>query len=199
MSRRYQDREAVYVTPSAEALGLLYGFNTNLTDGDRSALGQQPISAATDIIVFGAQRPKPPRFRETTSGVSSFGDVSIAASPPDGWALTKGGRSLPRPSTTEKTQLVYISLNSLKYAWRLPIETREKIGGDLSALGIQAVTGSDKCVIGVNSIRNLIVDGIPITKPPRAAKVVSGTDGIDRISTFYAPGSELPDGWVPID
>lgn len=184
-----------------------YGFKTNLTSGDQAALGQQRLSAATGPVAFGAQRPKPARLRHKESGVSSFCDASMfSGGMPDGWALAKTGKTPPRPSPpatdAEKSVLVWVDCGGLNYGWRIPKETLNNIpAGELTGLGIKLVSSVDKVFLGVNWIENLTNDnGIPIKKPPRARKVVAGTDGIDTHTTFYDLSIEtFPTGWIPLD
>jgi len=197
MSRRYNAREPVYV----QVEGINYGFQTNLTAGDQTALQHKALSTATTPVAFGCGRPKPPRFKKDDGSASSFGDINLTTlGIPDGWTLAKYAKRVPRPRETDKSKLVYVEVGGLKYAWMQPKEVATKIGGDLAALGIQTPTNADKCVLGANLLRNAVVDGFAYTKPPRARKIeIAGVDGTDSISTFFDPSVTLPAGWMPLN
>lgn len=199
MSNRYKERRPVAVGISGGTAR--YGWLTNLLTADSSDLGHEELgedgSGGTGVIFFGAARPKPPRARKISDGVSSFYDASTGASAmPPGWVKVSPSKSFPIAKSSPKSKLVYVSISSGKYAWNMPIETYTSVGAAKEGLGIKDVAAADKCFLGVNTITNTDVG--KLGKPPRAWKEISGTDGVDRISTWceYPVPTNLPAGWA---
>lgn len=196
MSNRYKERRAVAVSIKGVVGG--YGFLTNITTADSAALGQIELNASdgvgTSLVFFGASRPKPPRAKKASDGVTSFYDQTNGLSA--GWTAIKPGVLPPSPSNSAKSKMVCVKIDTGLYVWRMPLETYEKIGADKSGLGIKDLTANDKGFIGVNSI--ISSTSGRIGKPRRAAKEIAGTDGTDLISTFveHPITGTIPEGWT---
>jgi hypothetical protein len=203
-SRRYHSREPVYVSVSGIAGN--YGFQTNLTTANQGELGQQALATASTPVVFGANRPKPPRAvkkDEDGSSISSFIDSGKLASVPAGWRLTKNGKAPTGPgdptSTILKTVRVCVPVGTVKWAWDMPLETYNKIGSaTLTTLGIEVVAAGAACWYKANRIE---ASGTPYSRPPRVGSKITGEGGVDSVSTFCSPAKldSLPVGWSPID
>jgi hypothetical protein len=177
---RYDDRRPVSVTPF-QGSTLRYGFMTNIDAAQSTQLGHQAVTGTVQGIVFGANSPKPARAsrRFATGVVSSFINAgTIATARGQGWRVGKG--RLRRGGSTLKASRVYVTFQTIRYAWELPNDVAAKIG-NLGQLGIQSSTAADT---------NLVF-GAQRPKPPRATRVV----GEDRVSTFFDPSRTLPAGW----
>lgn len=201
MSRRYHSREPVFV--SVTGITGNYGFLTNLTAGDQGELGHTALAQAGGPVVFGANRPKPPRAvkKDTTGSVSSFIDSGKLGSVPQGWRITKSGKasiSATDPSSSiKKTVRMCVSVGQIKWGWDMPLETYNKIGqGTLQTLGVEVLTGA--CWYKANRID---ASGTPYNRPPRVMTISTGEGGVDSLSTFCDPTKldSLPVGWSPID
>lgn len=177
---RYDTRRQVSVTPF-QGSTLRYGFLTNIDQAQSSQLGHQAVTGTVQGLVFGANSPKPARAskRFATGIVSSFINAgSIATARGQGWSVGRG--KLRRGGSTAKGKLVYVTFQTIRYAWNLPNDVAAKIG-NIGSLGIRESTAADtNLVFGANK-----------PQPPRATRVV----GEDRVSTFYDPSTTLPAGW----
>lgn len=182
-------KRIVYVTPFLGS-PVRYGWGTNIDQAQSAQLGHTPLGgAAPQGYVFGANLPKPARASRTfaTGTVSSFIDVgAVESARVSGWAVGKA--KVGRGGTTAKTITVYVTIEGVKYAWRMPTATQNRIGGDFGGLGLRLSQPSDTD----------LVFGASTPKPPRATKTVGVGDNVDRISTFYDPSTALPVGWSGI-
>jgi len=181
----YDSRRAVYVTPFSGST-VNYGFLTNVLTSIGTACGHTAYDPATPVagIVFGANAPKPGRAskqRAAGGTDSTFYDISRAS------ALRADGYSLSRPSIRRGTsnstsKAVYVTLGTIKYAWRMPVTQYNRLGADLALLGIQDATSADNDLVWGSN-----------TKPPKVSK----RDGTDTLSTFVDPQrvDNLPAGW----
>ncbi len=182
----YDSRRKVYVTPSTRATGVKYGFLTNVLDSIGTACGHTAYDEANPVagVVFGANAPKPGRASKQRAGGgtdSTFYDISRAA------ALRADGYTLSRPyikrgSSSSLSKSVYVTIGTIKYAWKMPATQYNRIGADRTALGIQDATGSDTDLVWGSN-----------TKPPKASKQDAG----DTLTTFVDPQrvDNLPTGW----
>lgn len=180
---RYDSRVDVGVVPFA-GLPFHYGFASGADDADRTALGQKPRSAITGPVVWRANSPTPARAskKKATGTVSSFIDYTkIASARAAGWKV--GGAKMRLGSETAKTKTVYVTIQGIKYAWRIPLETLTFMG-NVEPLGIKVATAADKD----------LVFGADFPKPPRAKKI----EGTSVISTFYDPTKDLPAGYTSV-
>ena len=203
-SRRYHSREPVFV--SIRNFTGNYGFYTNLSTGDQGELGQQGLATAQGAVIFGANRPKPPRAikKDTGGSVSSFVDSSILGALPAGWRLSASGKASVGPSdlasTIIKSIRTFVPITaSVNWAWDMPLETMSKIGQDVfPALGIELLTPASKCWYKANTVKN---SGTEFSRPPRVKTTRAGEGGIDTVSTFCSPLKldDLPLGWTPIN
>lgn len=183
---KYDSKRIVYVTPF-QGSPVRYGFGTNIDAAQSAQLGHTALSGqAPQGYVFGANSPKPARAsRQLATGtVSSFINAgNVVAARNQGWSV--GRAKLRRGSATTKTIAVYITINGVKYAWLMPRDTRQRIGGQLTSLGIRIATTQDTD----------LVFGANFPKPPRAIRTIGTGQTADRISTFYDPSNNLPEGW----
>lgn len=192
---KYDNRRPVAV-PITGVVGL-YGWQTNVSEEDSAACGHVDASeggaAPGALVFFGARRPKPPRCRNASSGVSTFYDASEGV--PDGWVATRRGLLPALPGISEKSKIVYVDIDAGKYAWNMPLSTYLKVGDDRAGFGIKDLTGGDKAFIGAN-----VIDGTSagrLGKPPRIRKEMVGEGGVDVISTFckFPLPTTIPEGW----
>lgn len=177
---RYDVKREVGVTPFKGAT-FKYGFLTNIDAADGVVLGHVAKADVTGPIVFGANSPKPARAtkEKATGTVSSFIDVlAIPAARSARWSIGKGKNRTG--GTNNKVNIVYVTIEGIKYAWPLPKLTQSNLG-DISVLGIKLATAEDKD----------LVFGAKTPKPPRATK----RGGDSSFSTYYDPSVTLPAGW----
>ena len=175
MPTRYDDRRRVCV-PIAEAVAR-YGWLTNITAGDSTALGHTELSedgsGGTGVVFFGASRPKPPRARKSSDGTTSFYDASKAL--PAGWVKSSPSKGFIAPRTSDKTTRHFVSIQGAKYAWDLPNDVAAKIGAAKEGLGVQVLSNGDNAWFGVNMITNTTIG--KLGKPIRAIATMTGEGG----------------------
>ncbi|WNZ24847.1 hypothetical protein HJG54_19670 [Leptolyngbya sp. NK1-12] len=185
----YESRREVWVTPFTGA-GIKYGFLTNVSTAVGTACGHTAVDRANPPVglVFGANAPKPGRAsKRRADGIdSTFYDISKVST------LRSGGYSLTAPTirrgrATVASKAVYVDLNGVKYAWRMPLVTYNKIADDRAVLGIEDADQNDRDLVW----------GARFPKPPKAAKTIITGSSVDVISTFVDPASidNLPAGW----
>lgn len=188
------ERVRVSVTPSTRS-NFKYGFLSGADAGDRTALGQDPVTGALAAgVVFGANSPKPAVMRKikadgrSTSSYVDAGSRTTAAAA--GWKLVRPAKAR-RGSGGRFTNLVYVRFKvgagatgvNVQYAWRMPTTTYTAVGADRTPLGIKDVSATEDVFD--------LVYGSSI-KPPKASKRTA--TGI--ISTFVDPDATLPAGWT---
>jgi hypothetical protein len=187
----YDSRREVWVTPFSGA-SLKYGFLTNVTQPVGVSCGHTAVDNANPPsgLAFGVNSPKPGKAsKKRVSGVdSTFFDPSVrAALRSQGWSLTAA--KIRRGSSSDASKAVYVTLEGgIKYAWRMPAHTYNKIGGDRAALGIQdASAGASDLVWGASK-----------PKPPKAGKFIAGDSNSDNLTTFCDPSvaDSPPSGWT---
>ncbi|MEL6402093.1 MAG: hypothetical protein AAFR26_23925 [Cyanobacteria bacterium J06626_4] len=183
---KYDSRDLVAVQPF-NGSSILYGFRTNVDQGDRGILGHVAVNNTDQNgLVIGANSPKPARaMRKRASGTtSSFIDFgAIAAARAAGWTVGQG--KIRRGGTTPRGRVVYVTYKGFNYAWVIPNDTYANLGGDAAALGLRESTANDiDLVFGADS-----------PKPPRAFRTIGAGDDTNVISTFYDPSGNLPAGW----
>lgn len=181
----YDSRTLVSVNPFTGS-GLLYGFKTNVDTNRRAALGHTPVDLANlpASLIIGANRPKPGRAskRFSTGYSSSFYDIANAgALRSDGWSLS--APHIRRASQSDFSNAYYVTIGTVKYAWKMPKTQATLISGTLSALGIQTPTANDKDLVW----------GASYPKPARVFTRIAD----DIVSTFVDPSriDNLPEGW----
>lgn len=195
MTRPYANKRKVAVSVGERYNGL-YGFATNIPDGDSGQLGHQAVTANMGTpVFFGASRPQPARVRKggvdtTTSFLSATVDLATLAN----WVLVERAKRGPDPKDSAKSQRLYVDIFQAKYAWNAPKWNANRLPAGLR----KPVTGADYCFLGANSIEGVAeVEGGILGKPPRAVAELPGEDGVDRVSTFlsYPLPAQMPDGW----
>lgn len=185
----YESKREVYVTPFTGAT-LKYGFLTNVTTSVGTACGHTAVDRANlpTGLVFGANAPKPGRAsKRKADGVdSTFYDIgSVSALKTAGYSLTLPSIRRGRPAVASKA--VYVDLEGVKYAWRMPLRTYSKIAADRTVLGIEDATQNDRDLVW----------GARYPKPPKAAKTIIAGSEVDVVSTYVDPAAidSLPAGW----
>lgn len=185
----YNSRRAVYVVPF-NGTSIKYGFTTNVKDAVGTACGHVPVPSDYPAgLVFGANAPKPGRAskRGATGVDSSYFDIDkLATLRQAGYTITlpqvkRGGDSL-------NAVCRYVTINGIKYAWKIPTRTWTRIQGDATAMGLEAPTQNDRDLVW----------GARYPKPQRVQKVVIGdNDSFNTYSTFCDPSKidNLPSGW----
>jgi hypothetical protein len=187
----YDSRREVFVTPYTGAI-LKYGFLTNVTQPVGVSCGHTAVDSANppEGLAFGVNAPKPGRAsKKRVSGVdSSFYDPSVrGVLRSQGWSLT--APKTRAGSSSSASHAVYVTLGAgIKYAWRMPSHTYNKIGGERSGLGI----------IDATSAMNDLVWGALKPRPPRANKYIASDSNSDSITTFCDPSvaDSPPSGWT---
>lgn len=176
----------VTVTPYTGA-AWKYGFATEISGANATALGHTAYSAGTKAV-FGANAPKPGRATKKTSTgtISSFYSADKASTLiTAGWNVTNP-KSAKR-SSSARSKVVYVETDGIKYAWRMPVATFTRIGGDAAALGIVEVTAQNN---------SDLIFGSSFPKPRRAQKVYNpGEANETSVSTFVDDDAALPEGW----
>lgn len=189
-SNVYDSKREVYVTPFTGAT-LKYGFLTSVATAVGTACGHTAVDRANlpTGLVFGANAPKPGRAsKRRVDGVdSTFYDIDKKATlRAAGYSMTNATIRRGRPSVA--TKAVYVDLEGVKYAWRMPLTTYTKIGADRAVLGIEDASQNDKDLVW----------GARYPKPPKAAKTIIAGSSVDTISSFVDPAAidSLPEGWT---
>lgn len=186
MARNYGERTLVWVTvPGADYTDLKYGFRSGLRDSLRNNLGQVAVTASDlQNLVIGANFPKPSRAtkRFATGNESSYVSVaSIPAAKNDGWKVQRPRANAPSDSNLSDT--VYVTINGIKYAWNMPLNT---VAGEANH--------TDGGVTAASASESGLVFGAEFPKPPRITKQHStGT-----LSVFCDPSrlDNIPEGWA---
>jgi hypothetical protein len=185
-------RDKVYVTPFTGAV-IKYGFLTNTDSAERTALGQTAVGSATVAkLVFGANTPKP--GRASKGGTNSYYSIEQRATL-QGLKWNLSSPFLRPQRATTKTKAVFVEVDGVKYAWKMPNATYAAIGADRANLGIQDCVATEKDY----------VTGTSYPRPQRARKIITigeapGTTE-ESYSTFVdddAVGTGLPAGWTII-
>jgi len=194
-ARVYGDRHINSVT--LPNFASFYGFRTNITSAAATTLGHQEDIITTSpagTVIMGANRPKPPRGKILSSGITSFIDRDFYTST----EITVVSRGLGpvTPYESAKSIKVEVDFHSAKYVWHMPKWQQAKITADMSGLGITVVAGTNAndAFEGINyaydSGKNVV--------PNRAVK--TEVEGEDKtvLSTFVSTPftGTLPDGWT---
>jgi hypothetical protein len=174
----------VFVELAAPYAGVKYGFRTTVKETTGTILGHQVLDASTPVtgLIFKANAPKPKRASRTTATgtESSFIAPSAqAAALAAGFDIVKA-KPNGRKSKTRFQIPVYVTVNSIKYAWGMRTAQKAKLGANFAALGIKEATGAEQD----------LVFGASFPKPPRALSQVTSKSGTTSSSTFYDPSNE---------
>jgi hypothetical protein len=140
-ARIYGERDLVWVFPYTPATGgdaPNYGFLTSADAGTQTALGHTKITGVyPPKLILGANSPKPPRAKkQSAAGIeSSFCNATIVTQArAAGWKVTPG--KVRNGASGQKSKVVYVLQDTLKFAWRMPRYIYDRLGGDKAALGI---------------------------------------------------------------
>jgi hypothetical protein len=190
---RYDDTVLVFVTPIA-GTQVKYGFRTTLEANYRTQLSQTLVDLGTTFpvgLVIGANAPKPPKASKlvatgTKSSFCSFPRQAQARAA--GWRV--GSPKLRSARATARSQVYYLTIRGIKYAWNLPTATATRLSGRLAQLGVRAATANDTD----------LVFGAEFPKPPRVAVASGSGDNVNVYSTFCDPQrlDSLPAGFQVI-
>lgn len=185
MARNYRNRDAVFVTVLVGGVTVNYGFNSGMTAGDKTTLGQTVIdfAAPPTKLVMGANSPKPYKAskRGTTGYSSSFcSHTTVATLKGAGWTITP-----PKSRTATSTTLsdtYYVNIGGIKYAWNSPKKPTAITDENLTALGVTKAGASDEDLIF----------GASMPKPARYRKELTGGtgEGTNNFSIFVEPTKE---------
>lgn len=207
---KYKDKELVFVTlveigvtgtPSNDTLK--YVFSTNIPTGDRTELGQNPVSESmsrlvVNGLVMGCSYPKPSRATKRTALRVTSSFYSHTKSKSDlkklGYKLrrfNKVARIVNAPSALVKT--VFVTISGLRYAWNMPkvTETNLPNGVTLAQLGITdppaGASFSD------------VIYGATVPKPGKVSATTVAGDDVKTISTYYDPDlATIPAAFTPV-
>jgi hypothetical protein len=185
-----------------------YGFRTNITAAAKATLGQTEIilgSPFPGTIIMGANRPRPPKARILSSGITSYLDRDSYNSTEIQITDRGIGQIVPREST--KSIRVEADYYGAKYAWDMPKWQHARIQGDLGGLGVTPVTGTNNldAYLGLNFAWTSAAGTGGARKPNRAQKILE-PDGADItrttitktfVSTPFA--GAIPEGWTLIE
>jgi hypothetical protein len=190
---RYDDTVLVFATP-VSGTQVKYGFRTNIEANYRTQLSQTLVDLGATLpvgLVIGANAPKPPRASKvvatgTKSSFCSFPRQAQARAA--GWRV--GSPKLRSARATTRSQVYYLTIRGIKYAWNLPTATASRLSGQLAQLGVRAATANDRD----------LVFGSEFPKPPRVAVSRGSGDSINIHSTFCDPSrlDSLPAGFQVI-
>jgi hypothetical protein len=191
-SSRYGARDLVYVPLGTGDTNINYGFNTNMDEADKALLGHVAVNLASPPprFVLGANRPKPGRAtkRSAAASNSSFYAASqTTALRAAGWRV---GFPKLRPGKGANGLLskeYYVTISGIKYAWPLSNDVAARLG-DLGQLGLRLTQNTE----------NDYVFGARFPKPPKAASISVGDNGVSSVSTFYDPSVTLPAGFSEV-
>lgn len=184
------DKQDLMAVKPFNGTNIRYGFMTNVKPSIRTELGQVKVDRsradATLNLVIGANAPKPAQARKydvaSQGTVSSFVDAGKIGRLPAGWTVSRP--KVRRGRTSQKTLAVYITIRGIKYAWRIPKRTWQRLGANAAKLGIKQASSNDKD----------LVFGASFPVPPTVAAILGDGKGI---STFCDPSKidSLPTGW----
>ncbi len=178
----------VGVPMDAPYAGITYGFRTTIKEAEGTVLGHTALTAATPVsgLIFKANSPKPKRATKTfaTGTSSSFiAPSAIAAAVAAGWDIVKA-KSNGRKSNSRFQIVVYVTINSVKYAWAMKKSQLPLLADNLSALGIRKATGDETD----------LVFGASFPKPPRIRSIITtgaaGSTTSKSSNTFYDPSQK---------
>ncbi|WP_159785580.1 hypothetical protein [Sodalinema gerasimenkoae] len=202
----------IYGTRAISAVRLpnytsFYGFRTNITAAAKGVFGQTEILLGTPFpgtIIMGANRPRPPRGRILSSGISSYIDRDSYGST-EIQVIDRGiGQIVPRQST--KSIRVEASYYTAQYAWDMPLWQHARIQGDLAGLGVTPVTGTNNndAYLGIDFAWTSAAGTGGARQPNRAQKVMEPAGDVTRFTvtkTFTSTPftGTLPDGWTLIE
>lgn len=172
-------------------LAYIYGFKGRVDSADALALGQAPITAQTAVLnlVLEANTFRPHEMRKKTAAGSKGSYVhaaKIASAKQAGYEITKKGFEPKKKKSTTLSKVLYITINSVKYGWRLTDGSSTTI--DFAKLGITEATGTEAD----------IVYGCTFPRPPRVRIVANGK----TTETFCAPDkleTAAAAGWMKSD
>lgn len=189
----YGKKELVWVKPYDGAV-MKYGFRTSVDDDTKVTLGQALVLSGTypSGFVLGANMPKPPRASKLNSSgateTSWCSSDSITGARAAGWTVSPG-RFIPGGSSTKRAKVVYVTIGGIKYAWRMPLRSYQKIGAFRNLLNIKDALDSD----------DDLVFGASYPKVPRVAYALNSPVG-SKVSTYCDPEvlDNLPDGWTTV-
>jgi hypothetical protein len=178
----------VGVAMDAPYAGITYGFRTTIKETEGTVLGHVALTAATPVagLIFKANSPKPKRASKTfaTGTSSSFiAPAAIAAAIAAGWDIVKA-KPNGRKSNSRFQIVVYVTINTVKYAWAMKKSQLKLLGDNLAALGIRKATGNETD----------LVFGASFPKPPRIKSVTTtgaaGSTTSQSSNTFYDPSQK---------
>lgn len=165
--------------------GLHYAFKTPIKESESTALGHTALTANAPLagIIYRANAPKPPkatkRLADGSTSTSFVDDGALVSAVAAGWQLIPSKRSGGRRRKTRRTTVVYVTINTVKYAWNIKDTLLAKAKPSLDALGIKVATQSDACVFGAS-----------FPKPPTVK--FFNNQGAEEVSmeTFYDPSND---------
>ena len=197
-------------SPSVE---WLYYFETKVKATDVSVLGQTPAATLPPdgAFICATDFPKPYKAKNKTTGVSSLCSADkVATARTSGWTITDGVFAAERKQETttfEATQrgsvVVYVEAlarpggsATINYAWYLPRKVIAKATlAKIQELGIKFPTSAadwKSLVFGGGGGSGENTRG---PRPARAQLTLRASGNVDRVTTFYAHGTTLPDHW----
>ena len=156
---KYDAKKWVYVGVELGTLtGIKYGFRTHIPDAIGTKFGHAAIPKGTDLLIIGANYPKPARaFGNLTSGayVSSFvGSDKVADAKADGYVIQRS-RARAIFGQGSNSYVVKTEVYGMDYAWKTPEATWGMIidAGANTGLKVSLVTTQtegEKCVVGTS-------------------------------------------------
>ena len=178
----------VGVAMDAPYAGITYAFRTTIKEAEGTVLGHAALTAATPVsgLIFKANAPKPKRATKTfATGTSSsyIAPSAITAAVAAGWDIVKA-KSNGRKSNSRFQIVVYVTINSVKYAWAMRKSQLALLSDNLAALGIRKATGDETD----------LVFGASFPKPPRIKSITTtgaaGSTTPQSSNTFYDPSQK---------
>lgn len=167
-----------------------YVFRTTIESAKSTTLGHTAVTAETAVagLIFEANYPKPARASKAFASGSTQSFVapaSIAAARTAGWSVSRT-KSNGKKNNSRFTVVVYVTVNSVKYAWAIPKKSWAKLKNSAKALGIKEAQASD----------NDLVFGATFPKPPKATVTTTSADGVTKNTSFVDPSNlgSLPTG-----
>ena len=170
---------AVDFPSTSNYAGIHYAFRTILDASYGSILGHKALTALEPVggLIFKANAPKPARAtKEFATGIhSSFiDDGAYSSASAAGWSITPSKISGSRATNTRFAQVVYITVNGIKYGWSIRKSLYRKIQSSLNALGVKPALPTDNLVFGAS-----------FPKPPIVKiKITQGAEVVTAMSYF---------------
>lgn len=214
---RGKSRDKLTFVRMGAASTLYYGFRTKdlaavggVSAADLTACGHQLVSemAASNILILGANSPKPPRVRKRVAAnptnaqqgsVSTFcAPASLGTAAAAGFFLSKGGRGVKiTPTGRSVTAAAEVSATGGFYCFPMNSADFAEVSADLGLIIPNSAAERAKCYTGTTSPRPAIVKKQIAGAAGAAGSTISTFCSYDKIDTAIVAGWEVIKEAIP--